>query len=316
METPNIVPFDAGRHGNAFCDLNMSWLEDFGCSDEDINVLKYPVEQIIEKGGAILAAELDGTPVGVVALKPLNDDLELTKMAVQESARGNGIGTKLMNAAIQKALEMNAGRMVLFTDPLKLRPAFLLYRRFGFTETPFYKSRDCRCSTAMEKYLKTDFITKERNVWIEEYGAAPELLKNLLSTIKTEELHYRPDEKSWSVHQQIAHLADSEANNYVRLRRFVAEPGKHVFDWDQDVWTDKILGDYRPWEEAIELFSHLRIANYRLLTALEPDQFSNTIIHEINGELTLTEWLLYYKNHTHYHSIQRNRSQFQNRKNR
>ena len=48
---------------------------------------------------------------------------------------------------------------------------------------------------------------------------------------------YKPGPAEWSIHEVLVHLADSEANLYVRARRFIAEPGSKVLSFDNDLWA-------------------------------------------------------------------------------
>jgi ribosomal protein S18 acetylase RimI-like enzyme len=71
---------------------------------------------------------------------------ELTKMAVKRIAQGQQVGRKLALAAIEKAKNSGAGRVVLLTNP-RLTAAYNLYRSLGFVElsgnqpwvTPFHR---------------------------------------------------------------------------------------------------------------------------------------------------------------------------------
>ena len=38
---------------------------------------------------------------------------------------------------------------------------------------------------------------------------------------------FKSELNPWSIHNIIVHITDSEANSYIRCRRFIAEPGQH-----------------------------------------------------------------------------------------
>ena len=111
----------------AFYDLNEAWiLEHFEMEDKDRAMLKNPQAAILDKGGEILIAELDGRAVGTVALVPVTSDrFELCKMAVDKTARGNGIGRALMDAAESVARDQGASSIWLETNTV-LGPALAL----------------------------------------------------------------------------------------------------------------------------------------------------------------------------------------------
>lgn len=115
--------------------LNYEWLkEHFKVEKEDEKLLSSPYEKIIKPGGFVLFARLEGKIVGTTALiKHDNNTYELTKMAVKRSAQGQQAGRKLSLAAIEKAKNSGARKVVLLTSP-RLTAAYNLYRSLGFVE--------------------------------------------------------------------------------------------------------------------------------------------------------------------------------------
>ena len=141
----------------AFRDLNLAWVEAFFTVEaEDRAQLNDPQTHILDRGGAILMAELDGEPVGTVGLVPGHSDgvLELIKMSARSDVQGKGIGRALMDAAIAKSREMGATQIWLETNTV-LDAALALYRRSGFrelsgdelTSTPYDR---CNCQMLLE----------------------------------------------------------------------------------------------------------------------------------------------------------------------
>lgn len=79
-------------------------------------------------------AEYKNEIAGTVALKFVNDGVyEFTKMAVDEKFQGLKIGRRLAEAAIEKAKQKKAGKIILYSNT-KLIPAIELYRKLGFRE--------------------------------------------------------------------------------------------------------------------------------------------------------------------------------------
>ena len=94
------IHFDTYRpqYKTVFKELNIEWLNTyFYVEQHDEEVLSHPEKYILEPGGHILVALVDGGVAGVVALMPIEKDVyELTKMAVDKNARGLKIGQRLM----------------------------------------------------------------------------------------------------------------------------------------------------------------------------------------------------------------------------
>jgi ribosomal protein S18 acetylase RimI-like enzyme len=132
-----IVDFDP-RWRADFARLNIQWLEQYFVVEPiDREVLSDPDTHILADGGRVLfAIDEDDRAVGTVALKHEGDGVyELTKMAVDPSVRGRGIGRLLMEGALRtyRAIE---GRELFLESNSALAPALNLYESVGFRHRP------------------------------------------------------------------------------------------------------------------------------------------------------------------------------------
>jgi hypothetical protein len=93
------------------------------------------------------------------------------------------------------------------------------------------------------------------------------------------------------------HIADSEANSYIRCRRFIAEPGKDLQAYDEMQWARALDYHAQDVAEALQLFKWLRQRTYELIKTLPEDTWSNAADHPENGRMTLDDWLLVYARH-------------------
>lgn len=148
-----IITFDP-RYRDAFRRLNVAWLTKyFAVEPIDERVLGNPETELLEPGGEILFALLDGEAVGTVALKPEHGGaLELTKMAVDENWQGRGFGKRLLESACDLARELRAPRVVLYSQR-GLEAAVTMYAKYGFVEVPLIDPRYARCDVKMERLL-------------------------------------------------------------------------------------------------------------------------------------------------------------------
>ena len=144
-----IVNFQS-NHAQAFKELNEAWIRQyFEIEESDRKMLDDPQGYILDKGGAILIAEMEGKPVGTCALiKMENETYELAKMAVSPEVQGQKIGWKIGLATIDKAREIGAKRIYLETNSV-LKPAISLYRKLGFKDVEGYCSPYARCNVQM-----------------------------------------------------------------------------------------------------------------------------------------------------------------------
>jgi DNA-binding MarR family transcriptional regulator/GNAT superfamily N-acetyltransferase len=117
--------------------LNAEWLQRwFVLEDLDRAVLGDPQARVIDPGGAILFATLDGEVIGTCALlKEAPGVYELSKMAVESGFRGFGAGRKLLDGAIAE-FGRRRGRTLFLESSKRLGPALQLYESGGFVHHP------------------------------------------------------------------------------------------------------------------------------------------------------------------------------------
>lgn len=155
---PEIIrPFAPGD-ARAFHDLNRQWITTlFQMEASNESALSDPEGTILAPGGAIFVAELSGEVVGCVALVPMPDlCYEVAKMAVMPDAQGQGIGRKLLEAAVAWGREHGAKRLFLGSNT-RLAPALRLYESAGFQHLPPERrpvSPYARADVFMEMFLE------------------------------------------------------------------------------------------------------------------------------------------------------------------
>ncbi len=138
MSTPQaeIIPYRAGDAA-AFYALNRVWLDEHGLYEEaDEKQLADPVGQILRPGGAIFVAVSEGVVVGTAAVVPhAPGEVEIVKLTVAASARGQGLGRRLAMRCLEQAKTMGARKMVLVSSS-RLGAALRLYETLGFRHVP------------------------------------------------------------------------------------------------------------------------------------------------------------------------------------
>ena len=142
---------------------------------------------------------------------------------------------------------------------------------------------------------------RERARKIESYGNAYSILTNALKQFPEEMWQFRDSHGCWSIHEHIVHITDSEANSYIRCRRFVAEPGKTLAGYDENRWAESLKYHDQDTEDALELFRVLRQSSYALIKTLPEQAWSNTAIHSEDGDMSLDDWLDVYETHIPEH---------------
>lgn len=146
-------------YASDFKRINEEWITtNFWLEDSDIQVLNDPQKYILDKGGNVFIALLNGEPVGTCALI-VHDALtcELAKMAVDSKARGRGIGYLLGSALVEKARERGF-KCIILEGNTKMVSSISLYRKLGFEEVSPDEHRHAtsshkRCNIFMELRL-------------------------------------------------------------------------------------------------------------------------------------------------------------------
>ena len=151
--------------------------------------------------------------------------------------------------------------------------------------------------------------TQERIRLIESYGKAHEILLEALEKYPREMWQWKPGPEKWSIHEIIIHIADSEANSFVRCRRFIAEPGSGVYGYDENKWAKALAYHQQSAEDSLVLFKALRGTTYGLIKTIPEEIWHTaTIEHSDNGTMTFEKWLEVYEEHILVHIRQMDRN--------
>ena len=151
-----IIDIFKKEYKSDFETLNLQWIKKyFKVEEEDSRILKNPESYVIDGGGQIFFALLDGKAIGTVAMVLTKERIfELSKMAVDSSYQGLGIGRMLINACIDFAKRKSAEEIFLITND-KLLPALELYNSSGFElDEDYDDNRYERGNTKMKLLLK------------------------------------------------------------------------------------------------------------------------------------------------------------------
>lgn len=115
--------------------INLEWLDKYRLTEEpDLRMLNDPKGAILDSGGAIYLAREHGQIVGSAALIKEHDGVyELAKMTVVPEWRGKGISKLLIEKCLDKARQLNAKTVILFSNS-QLKAALNLYTKYGFRQ--------------------------------------------------------------------------------------------------------------------------------------------------------------------------------------
>ncbi|MGG9963695.1 GNAT family N-acetyltransferase [Ferruginibacter sp. SUN106] len=137
-----IIEYD-NKYQPDFYRLNIVWLDKYNLTEShDLEILNDPENTILNNGGFIWLAIAADKIVGTAAIiKESEGVFELAKMSVDEAFQGKGISKLLIEKCIEKAKQIGAKKLELFSNH-QLTTALGLYEKYGFqhvtvTNSPF-----------------------------------------------------------------------------------------------------------------------------------------------------------------------------------
>ena len=121
------------NYAEDFKQLNLEWLNKYNLAEDyDIEIINNPRTKILEQGGFIYLAKLEHKIVGTAGLAKEGDSVyELIKMTVAPELRGKGIGKMLIEKCLDKARQLGAKKIFLYSNS-QLTTAISLYKKHGF----------------------------------------------------------------------------------------------------------------------------------------------------------------------------------------
>lgn len=130
--TVEIIEY-SNQYQDDFRSLNLEWLDKYNLTEPaDLMVLDDPQGTILDRGGFIWLAMAENKVIGSAALiKEHDGEYELAKMAVTVEYRGKGISKQLIETCLNKAKEIGAKKLLLFSNH-QLQTALKLYEKYGF----------------------------------------------------------------------------------------------------------------------------------------------------------------------------------------
>lgn len=146
--------------------------------------------------------------------------------------------------------------------------------------------------------------TAERRALIERYKAGYDEVVRALDGFPAGGMTAKPIPGKWSAAEIVHHLADSETQSAIRLRKLLVEPHPVIQGYDQDVWAEKLRYQQRPIEPALAAFKAARETTAQLLESMTEEEWRHLGWHSEAGSYHAERWLEIYAEHAHGHASQ------------
>lgn len=144
--------------------------------------------------------------------------------------------------------------------------------------------------------------TPRRTELIGTYLAGAAAVTQALQDATDDDLDRRPPD-GWSARMVVHHLADSETNSYLRLRKLLAEDSPIIQGYDEAEFA-RVLHYDRPIEHSLAVFTAVRASSAELLDRVSEDDWSRSGTHSESGPYSVEDWLRIYSEHGMVHADQ------------
>ena len=138
---------------------------------------------------------------------------------------------------------------------------------------------------------------------IARYRAGADAVDAALTGAGDAELDAVPQGGGWSPRMVVHHLADSESNSYLRVRKLLAEDGAVIQGYDEERFARRLHYD-RPTETSLAVFRAVRASTAELLDRLGDEDWNRTGSHSESGAYSMEDWLEIYAAHAFDHADQ------------
>jgi hypothetical protein len=142
----------------------------------------------------------------------------------------------------------------------------------------------------------------ERARLIRQYRDGHRAVVEALEGITEDELD-RAADGEWTPRQIAHHLADSEMNSAIRIRKLLAEPDAVIQGYDEKAFAERLTSD-RPIEPSLQAFRWARETCFQLLDRMTEADWRIVGSHSESGAYGTEEWLKIYAAHGHDHAAQ------------
>src|SRR5215207_9207810 len=145
---------------------------------------------------------------------------------------------------------------------------------------------------------------EERQALIEQYKAGYDEVVRSLEGIDEKSMAAHPIPGKWSAREIVQHLADSEMNSAIRLRKLLTEDDPQIQGYDQEHYAASLRYNERPIGPALDALRGARATTGQLLDQMSDADWARAGTHSESGRYTAENWLRIYAAHAHNHAAQ------------
>lgn len=136
---------------------------------------------------------------------------------------------------------------------------------------------------------------------IQQYQEGYDVIHRKFLTIHKEDLHVKPDDEIWSIHDIFVHIVDADINSWQRFRKTIAEDNPFLSGYDQNRWCTELAYRDADLNDLFQLGALVRKIMIQLLEHLPESAWNRTARHEERGSIILKDLLHVYTRHIDAH---------------
>lgn len=136
---------------------------------------------------------------------------------------------------------------------------------------------------------------------LEDYDHGGHLLRESVAGLTPADCLAHPIPGTWSIHEIVIHLQDSDLIGIHRMQRIAAENNPLLIGFDESAFMRHLRPELQSMEDALTLFEVGRRQFARVLRALPDEYFQRQGVHNDVGKVSLGELVVKYQNHLLHH---------------
>ena len=145
---------------------------------------------------------------------------------------------------------------------------------------------------------------EERQALVAQYKAGYDEVARSLEGFPESELSAHPLPGKWSAREIVQHLADSDMNSAIRLRKLLTEDEPQIQGYDQEDYAARLRYNERDIAPALDALRGARATTGQLLDSMTEEDWAREGTHSESGRYTASDWLSIYAAHAHNHAAQ------------
>jgi hypothetical protein len=137
---------------------------------------------------------------------------------------------------------------------------------------------------------------------ISRYESLAGLAHAFMQGLSKEQMLVRPADGSWTIHENVIHLWDSDVQGSDRMKRVASMDTPLLMNYDETAFVRALSYHAQSATLAADGYSINRQITAQFLRGLAPEAFARSGVHSVSGIKTLTMLIQGYIGHVEHHA--------------